>query len=122
MFAKIIMTGCLVLFLTGGVYAEGDKIDYLPIKPVPAVEKKNHRVNVEHNIRLIQISGVVERIAAEEIDLNDSRYRFSSDVVFFSKDQKKLPKAEITEGCIVGLRLNDNGEIYKLWKLEEPQQ
>ncbi len=122
MIAKIIMTGCLAVLLTGGVYAEGNNINYLPIKPVPAVEKNKHRVAVEHNIRLIQLSGVVERITAEDIDINDTRYRFSPDVVFFSKDQKTLDKTDITDGCIVGLRLDDNGEIYKLWKLEEPQQ
>jgi len=122
MYVKIILTGCLMMFLTVGVYAENEKIKHLSIKPVPAISDQKHRLTVEHNIKLIQIVGVVDRLLDDRIIINDSIYRLTEDAVFFSKDQKELSKTDITVGSIVGLRLNDAGKIYKLWKLEEPQQ
>lgn len=105
-----------------GVYAD-EKMTIMPIKPVPPIENPKNRLDVEHNIRQIQTVGLVDRwVDNRTIIVGDVTYVVAPNPRFYSKDQKLLVQGDITQGCTVGLRLNDSGEIYKMWKLAEAQQ
>ena len=121
----LIRTACVffaILFVCAAGYAE-DKIKHLPIKPVPAIEKpaKVRLDNIKHDIAEIEATGMVDRIADDEIILNDKLFRFAPEARIYSKDGERLSIADIIKGNIVGWMLNENGEIAQLWKLTEPQ-
>ncbi len=106
--------------MTAAGYAK-DKIIFLPIKPVPAIEKtdKVEKYKIEHGIDEVEASGMVNRISENEIVINNALYRLAPDVVFYSKAREPLAKKELRRGNIVGWQLNTKGAISKVWKLAE---
>ena len=112
-----------IWLLGATAYAE-EKITFLPIKPVPAIEKANEadKYKIEHNINEIEYSGMIKRIAENLIVVNNRGYLLASDVEFYSAEREPIPKKEIRVGNIVGWQVNTEGEISKLWKLaDEPE-
>ncbi len=111
--------GCIWL-LAGVAYAE-EKITFLPIKPVPTIEKQDEadKYKVEHNIDEVEASGMISRVAENMIVVNGRIYQLASDVLFYSAEREPLSKKDIRAGNIVGWQVNAEGEINKLWKLAD---
>jgi hypothetical protein len=122
MLMRTVIVFFTILFVCAVGNAE-DKIKHLPIKPVPAIEKpvKVRFDNIEHDIAEIEVIGMVDRIADDEIVLNDRLFRFAPEVEIYSQNGERLSMTDIIEGHIVGWMLNEKGEIAKLWKLAKPQ-
>ncbi len=111
--------GCVWL-LAMATHAE-DKITFLPIKPVPAIEKQSEaeKYKIEHNINEVEATGMIQRMAENIVVVNGRTYQLASNVAFYSAEREPLPRNEIRTGNIVGWQMNAKGEISKLWKLAD---
>lgn len=122
MLNKTALVSFVILFVCVAGYAE-DKMKHLPIKSVPAIEKpaKARLDNIEHNIAEIEATGMVDRITNDEVVINDTLFRFAPEAEIYSQNSERLSTTDIIQGHIVGWRLNEKGEIAKLWKLAKPE-
>ena len=112
--------GCVWLFLVTTTYGE-EKIKFLPIKPVPTIEKQDESDNykIEHDINEVQDSGMVNRIAEDLIVINHKSYKLALDVTIYSAEREPLTRSDIRVNSIVGWQMNDKGQISTLWKLAD---
>ena len=67
-------------------------------------------------------AGRVDRMAADEIVINDKLRRFAPDVVVYAQPNLDIPGSWVKAGDTVGFRLNADREITELWVLEERKE
>lgn len=65
--------------------------------------------------------GVVDRMGADEIVIDDCLFRLSSSVSFFAEGGASLSSASFQAGTLVGYVLEGERAIRSLWKLTPPQ-
>lgn len=66
--------------------------------------------------------GVIDRMGAGEIVIDDSLFRLSPSVAFFGEGGAPLSSASFSEGTLVGYGLEGERVIRSLWKLPVPQK
>ncbi|QTA92784.1 hypothetical protein [Desulfonema magnum] len=135
---KRMVAGWFVLFafITVTGYAENDVLKSLPeikdieavpeikdikaapeikdLKAVPEIEETEKEINFE-------AISLIERMENDEIVLNDSLYRFSPDVKFYSKTGKLVSRSKFHVGTRVGYILNPENiyEVISVWEVEK---
>jgi hypothetical protein len=65
--------------------------------------------------------GVVDRMGAGEIVIDDSLFRLSPSVAFFGEGGEPLGSGSFAVGTLVGYELEAERVIRSLWKLPAPQ-
>jgi hypothetical protein len=65
--------------------------------------------------------GVIDRMGAGEIVIDDSLFRLSPTVSFYGEGGEPLSSGSFKEGTLVGYELEGERAIRSLWKLPAPQ-
>jgi hypothetical protein len=126
----LLLCGCIWFVTVTGF--TGEKSAFLPIKDVPDIIQSGEQTDeqtaqaeaydAKHNIAEIEKTGLIYRIAEDEIIINSKLFRLAQDVMFYSETNEPLAKKHFQRRNIVGWRVNMQGEISKLWKLaDEPE-
>ena len=66
--------------------------------------------------------GVIDRMGAGEIVIDDSLFRLSPSVSFYGEGGEPLSSGSLTVGTLVGYELEGERVIRSLWKLPVPQE
>ena len=122
---------CVCIWLVTVTGFAGEKSAFLPIKDVPDIKQSGEQTDeqtaqakaydIEHDIAEIEKTGLIYRIAEDEIIINSKLFRLAQNVTFYSETNEPLAKKHFRRRNIVGWQVNMQGEISKLWKLaDEP--
>jgi hypothetical protein len=65
--------------------------------------------------------GVIDRMGAGEIVIDDSLFRLSPSVAFYGEGGEPLSSGSFAVGTLVGYELEGERVIRSLWKLPAPQ-
>ena len=109
---KWIFTGWFIIMIMTGTVSAGEAI--FPETGQPITVELLRQIPIEQIGRY----GTVDEISEDAIWINDTKYMFSSNVTFLSKDVKSTPRSSFKQGNAVGFILDSDGKIAFLQKIK----
>lgn len=108
-FVFVLLTGPMLLMTGQG----------LPVPPAAAeMQEEGGFVLPEYYPDTFDGSGQINRIAVDEVVIDDSLYRFSPYAEYATPTDRNASQAWFNVGNRVGYLTNEKGEITSLWLLE----
>jgi hypothetical protein len=105
------IAGLIILMFISGTLHAGD-VNILPVKPAPDFEE----IDKEAVIPEFDAIGTIDRIAENEIVIDDRLFKLSPITAFYSKTGEKTSKSGFSEKSRVGIVLNSKGLVIAIWK------
>jgi len=118
-----VVISALVLGLVAGFAVPGfaeDLPEIRPLNPVPGMP--GHWIFTGEGPPKNVVVGVLDRLGAKEVVVDDLLYQFSSEkeVAYYSTDSvSEIPRSDFKLGDLVGCELNGNGRVEILWLFED---
>jgi len=115
---KVICINCLIIFIFTAGMCYAQDVTILPINPVPGFGGQDETYTLGTNVELSGV-GNIDRLTTDEIVVNDTLFKLSSDVKYYSKDGVKAWVSDFNLGNFVGYVLDAQGKIESIWKIRE---
>lgn len=118
-----VIISILIAGLAAGAAMPGfaeDLPEILPLNPVPVMP--GHWIFTGEGPANNVVVGVLDRLGAKEVVVDDFLYWFSSEqeTVFYSADSvAEIPRSDFKLGDLVGCELDGNGRVEILWLFED---
>ena len=113
---KTICIKCFIIFIFTASMCYSQDVTILPIYPVPGLGGPDETYTPGTNVEFSG-AGTIDRLATDEIVVNDTLLKLSDDIIYYAKDGSPGSASNFHLGSYVGYLLNSQGKIVSLWKI-----